>query len=269
MVRAIKRVLVVVKTYPNLSVKYDELVCTAGILEDGSWVRLYPIPFRRMDYEKQYKKYDWIEIEVERRNQDMRPESFIPNMETLKIGAHLDTRDNWGKRKRYVLQNVYRDMGELISLAHQNKLSLAVFKPEKVIRFDDKEVSEQEHQEYQKKMAEILNQRKQMKLIDDGLKDIEPVSKPDYRFYYEFEDINSKKSKMMIEDWEIQALYRNCLQRRRNKQQALEDVHKKYRDDFALTKDLYFILGTTLEFHRRRARNPFTIIGTFTPKKRI
>jgi hypothetical protein len=37
-----KRVFITVKTYPPLSEKYDELVCTAGISEDGSWIRLYP-----------------------------------------------------------------------------------------------------------------------------------------------------------------------------------------------------------------------------------
>jgi hypothetical protein len=38
------KVLIAVKTYPSLSSKYDELVCTAGFLEDGSWIRVYPIP---------------------------------------------------------------------------------------------------------------------------------------------------------------------------------------------------------------------------------
>lgn len=43
------KVLVTVKTYPTLSQKYDELVCTAGFLEDGSWIRVYPVPFRKLD----------------------------------------------------------------------------------------------------------------------------------------------------------------------------------------------------------------------------
>jgi len=39
-----------VKTYPTLSKKYDELVCTAGILDNGSWARIYPLPFRKLDF---------------------------------------------------------------------------------------------------------------------------------------------------------------------------------------------------------------------------
>ena len=50
-----KKVFITVKTYPTLSKKYDELVCTAGFFEDGSWVRIYPLPFRKLDYEKRYK----------------------------------------------------------------------------------------------------------------------------------------------------------------------------------------------------------------------
>jgi len=60
-----KRIYITVKTYPTLSEKYDELVCTAGICEDGSWIRLYPLPFRKLDNEQKYKKYQWIEADIE------------------------------------------------------------------------------------------------------------------------------------------------------------------------------------------------------------
>ena len=61
---AVTKVLIAVKTYPTISGKYDELVCTAGFLEDGSWIRIYPIAFRKKAYDEQYKKYDWIEIDL-------------------------------------------------------------------------------------------------------------------------------------------------------------------------------------------------------------
>jgi hypothetical protein len=61
-----KRVYILVKTYPTISRKYAELVCTAGILEDGSWIRLYPIPFRLLEDDQKFPKYTWIEVDVER-----------------------------------------------------------------------------------------------------------------------------------------------------------------------------------------------------------
>ncbi len=56
------KVLITVKTYPNLSTKYDELVCTAGFREDGSWIRIFPVPFRKLSIDASYKKYESLEI---------------------------------------------------------------------------------------------------------------------------------------------------------------------------------------------------------------
>jgi len=56
-----EKILITVKTYPTFSTKYQELVCTAGVNENGEWRRLYPIPFRQLYKDKKYKKYQWIE----------------------------------------------------------------------------------------------------------------------------------------------------------------------------------------------------------------
>lgn len=72
------RVLIAVKTYPTLSEKYDELVCTAGFLEDGTWIRIYPIPFRKLSYDKRYSKWQWIELDLVKNTSDFRKESFRP-----------------------------------------------------------------------------------------------------------------------------------------------------------------------------------------------
>ena len=47
-----ERILVAVKTYPTLSLIHGETVCTAGVRQDGSWVRIYPVPFRRLEEEQ-------------------------------------------------------------------------------------------------------------------------------------------------------------------------------------------------------------------------
>jgi hypothetical protein len=88
------RVLITVKTYPNPSVKYDELVCNAGFLENGKWVRIYPIKFRALPYQQQYKKYNWIELDLLRKTDDFRQESYRPRQgidEDIKIVGHIDT----------------------------------------------------------------------------------------------------------------------------------------------------------------------------------
>jgi hypothetical protein len=86
-----------------------------------------------------------------------------------------------------------------------------------------------------------------------------------YKFSYRLADEKGKESPMMIEDWELGALYWNCFRRHNGSEpKAIEDVRKKYLDDFAVTKDLYLFLGTTLKYDGW-AQNPFVIIGTFTP----
>src|SRR3990172_7139260 len=127
-----ERVLITVKTYPTLSRKYGETVCTAGVREDGSWVRIYPVPFRRLDEAEQYRKFDWLECDLSKSRSDPRPETRHPvNMAALQPVDHMDTRDNWRERRRLLLQTatVHSRLQPLIAAAKANTVSLTVFKP--------------------------------------------------------------------------------------------------------------------------------------------
>ena len=44
------RVLITVTIYPLPSRSYDELICTAGILPSGEWMRIYPVPLTFLEY---------------------------------------------------------------------------------------------------------------------------------------------------------------------------------------------------------------------------
>ncbi|HOD62469.1 MAG TPA: hypothetical protein PKG96_10270 [Bacilli bacterium] len=262
------KVLIAVKTYPTLASKYDELVCTAGFREDGTWVRIYPIPFRKLDYDKQYKKYDWVEIDLVRNKSDFRPESFRPYSidESISIVGHLNTDNNWLLRKKIVLKNVYTNLDILIADAKdKNKYtSLAVFKPTSIHDF----IFEPIEREWDKsKLDKLKAKALQLNLFKNAENPFEVVKKLPYKFSFVFSDDSGKRSTLMIEDWETGQLYWNCLKKHEgNEQKACADVRQKYFDDFSKTKDLYFYLGTTREFHLI-APNPFIIIGTFHPKK--
>jgi hypothetical protein len=133
-----ERVLITVKTYPTLSRKYGETVCTAGVRADGSWMRIYPVPFRRLEDTEQYKKYDWIEAEFIASRSDPRPETHHPADLTKMIPiGHLETKDNWRARREILLQRatVYDRLEPLLKGAKENRLSLAVFKPTKIRGF--------------------------------------------------------------------------------------------------------------------------------------
>ena len=267
---ALTKILIAVKTYPTLSSKYDELVCMAGFLEDGSWIRIYPVPFRKLEPDKQYSKYDWVEIDIERNTSDFRRESYKPRSldHGFRLIDHLDTEKDksWRRRKEIVLKNVHTNMTELIALAKDktNYTSLAVFKPKEVLRF---EIEAVDREWDKKKLDKVKANAQQLSLFKNPEKPSEIVKKLPYKFSYGFISDDGKERTLMIEDWEIGALYWSSLKRHEgNETKACEDVKKKYFDDFAKTKDLYLFLGTTREFHLI-APNPFVIIGTFHPKK--
>ena len=266
-----KKILLTVTTYPLPSRSYDELVCTAGVLEDGSWIRIYPVPLsflrgKRDSGELQSFKYTWVELDLVKRTDDFRPESHSPqhyDFRDVKIFDRIDTKKNWAERKKYCLNNVYTDFENLLSdSAKPKNISLATFKPAKILGFD----IEEDSREWKNEWTEL---RKQTDLFSEN-DDFEPeiiIPKVPYKFYYRFADESGKSRRLMIEDWEIGALYWNCIRETDgNEEKALELVKLKYLEEFVSKKDIYLFLGTTRQWHMRRARNPFVIIGVFYPK---
>lgn len=260
----LERILILVKTYPTLSRKYGETVCTAGVREDGTWVRIYPVPFRRLDDEERYKKFDWVECALVKARGDPRLESHNPtDPKQLQAVGHIDTADHWRERRRQVLQTakVHTSLQTLIDGAKANTMSLAVFKPAKITGF----VWEEEERHWdQAKVDEMRNRANQGELFpeEDWRQTFNLIPKLPYSFSYEFEDAEGKKSKLQILDWEIGALFWKCLARHgKNEKVALEKVREKYVDQFWKT-DLHFFLGTTQQFHFV-GPNPWVIIGVF------
>jgi hypothetical protein len=259
-----ERVLVTVKTYPTLSRKYGETVCTAGIREDGSWVRIYPVPFRRLGEAERYSKYDWMECDLHSRTADPRPESFTPaDFRDLKPMGRVSTADNWSERRRLLLENarVHDRLDDLIKGAKANEISLAVFKPTRITDF----IWENEDREWNsKKLEEMRTLHSQLDLFEDNSwrKTFEVIPKLPYSFSYRFQDAAGRGSELQVLDWETGALFWNCLRAADGDEpQALRKVREKYFDEF-LSTDLHFFLGTTQQFHGF-APNPWVIVGVF------
>jgi hypothetical protein len=88
-------VLITVKAYPAISNKYGEVVCVAGIRMDTprpEWVRLFPVAFRNMPFDQRFRKYDVIRLEADRHSGDARPETYRPNVDSVEVVGHLDTK---------------------------------------------------------------------------------------------------------------------------------------------------------------------------------
>jgi hypothetical protein len=256
------RVLITVKTYPLPSRGYTELVCTAGLLDGTKWIRMYPIPFRFLQDNKQYPKYAWVEVDLTRNTKDFRPESYRLKNDNYNVLKKVGTADNWAARKSFVLNEVFTSMEKLIDLAKgATKKSLATVKPKEIVDFEIKP----DEREWKKEWLEQLQQRNMFEPDkQNGKRTI--IRKLPYKFYYHFLTEDNKIRKLMIEDWEIGALYWNCLVQTSGDEEAAKQlVKQKYLEEF-VEKDLYLFVGTTKQFHNV-APNPFVIIGVFYPPK--
>lgn len=254
-----KKILILVKTYPNISSKYNELVCTAGITEKGEWIRLYPVPFRYQPRFKQYQKYQWIEVEIDKQKDDPRKESYRPNLDTLDIiGDQLSTKDEWLERKKMILPLLDKSIEELQSSIQSKKesgRSIGVIKPKEVKGFVIKPAA----REWTPKQRSILRQQT---LFGEKIKDLDKIP---YKFSYTFscDDRACKGHTLMIEDWEIGELYRKCLQAHKDERIAIQKVKEKY-EGFLTKSDVYLVVGTTRKDHFRKT---FVIVSVFPPTK--
>jgi len=264
------RVLITIKTYPLPSGKYGELVCTAGLLDGKKWVRIYPIPYRFLSDGKQYPKYSWVELDLIRNGKDFRPESYRPRMgidEDIRVLEKLSTANDWAARKSMVLKDVFTSMNELIALAKgKEQKSLATLKPLDLLDF----VIEDDDRQWKEKWLAQAKQGNFLEILEAKCpsKEPHPVRKLPYKYSYQFlSEGDVKPRKLKIEDWELGALFWNCLKRTGgDEEEANRLVRQKYLNEFREKKDLYFFLGTSKQYHNV-SPNPFIIIGVFYPPK--
>lgn len=260
-----EKILITVKTYPTLSKTHGETVCTAGVRPDGSWIRIYPVPFRRLDQAEQYSKFDWIETALVKSRSDHRPESYNPvDLKKMKPMGHMGTSSGWKERRDLLLKKatVYDRLEPLLEGAKKNSVSLAVFKPTKIIDFIWEDAEEKDWDEA--KVGAMRQNAAQSQLFseENWRNTFRLIPKLPHTFSYKFVDADGRKSTLQVLDWEIGQLFWNCMKLSSKKEQtALMKVRKKYFDEFTKC-DLHFFLGTMKEFHGR-APNPWVIIGVF------
>lgn len=247
-----KKVLMFVKTYPTPSAKYQETVCTAGVTDNGEWIRLYPVQFRYLREDQKFEKYTWIEIETKRNRGDKRPESFKANVDTLKIIRKLDPKRDLEERKQHILPLCSPSLDYIQNRYDENNFSLGIFKPKQV---HDLIITEAD-KEWTPKQQAILDQTS---LLDTESKSLEKVP---WDFSYVFscnDDKCIKHHKLKITDWEIYQAFRHFKRYYRSEHEALIKLKEKYLGFFKDPKrDSYLIVGTVNRWPT------FIVIGVFT-----
>jgi hypothetical protein len=131
------KILVTAKTYPTISSKYNETVCTAGITGNGSLLRLYPICYRSLPKQQKFKKYQWISCKVIRDIRDPRKESY-KLISSIRPSDIVTTKQKWQDRRSIILSDVQLDLQKIIEAAYDSNKwkSLFTFKPTSIIKFN-------------------------------------------------------------------------------------------------------------------------------------
>ena len=250
------KVLITVMTYPHPSKGYQELVCTAGITEQGEWVRLYPVDYRYRPTSQQFRKYQWVEVELEPsgHGNDNRRESRRPNLGSIRIlGEPLSTKNNWEARRRIIDPMPHHTRKELEALYDGERVSVGIVRPRRVLDM----VIERADREWK---AEWKSLFEQLRLFGPQQK---PLRKLPYTFHYVFEcEDSDKPHRAMCEDWELGVLFLNECERLGSEEAAAESVRAKFlgelcRDD----KDTRFFMGTRFPY------NVWLVLGVFWPPK--
>jgi hypothetical protein len=245
----IQRVLILCKTYPSPSARYSETSCVAGIDEDGNLIRLYPVPFRLVSDDRQFKKWQWINVRLEKANADHRPESHKLYVDTIECDENtLSTKNFWKDRRAYLDKIPKFESFDALEEARQkNGTSLALLKPKQIISLEIKPVDTPDWTDEEKQKLLALQQ--QGNLFDDtDEKSIRLLRKIPYDFHYVYEcDLGTEKVryKHKIVDWEVGALFWNVFAKHKNGWEL--PFRKKIEQDLTQA-DLMFLMGTIHRF---------------------
>lgn len=251
-----KKVLITVKTYPLPSKKTIEASCTAGVTEDGKWIRLFPLPFRYLEYTKQFKKYQWIEASVTKAS-DPRPESYKVVLDSIRlVGKRLQTSRNWQVRKDIILPLAAPSLCHLQRTRAETEITLGIFKP-KIIR--ELIIDQEEYPDWTEGELAILSQQS---MFDGKL--VKPLEKIPLKFIYNFfcNDPQCKGHRLSITDWELGEAYRKWRRQYGNRWENY--FRQRFEYEVIYSFDTYFYVGTT-----RAYPNAWIIVGLFYPHKEV
>jgi hypothetical protein len=251
-----KRVLITVRTYPAPSAKSVEASCTAGVTDDRQWIRLFPIPYRLMAEERRFKKWEWIDLEILKAANDVRPESFKVNQDSIIIGNSVDTKNGWYERRK-ILEPLRRSsMCRIQQERNENNCpTLGFFRPFKIERLLIEAAEEKEWSESQKAILQQggdLFQKSPEQLLEKI-----PL---EFRYKFRCGDVDCGSHTMMCTDWEMIQAYRRWRNEYGDKWE--QPFRQRFEDEMINKYDTHFFVGTLHQYPKS-----WIVVGLFYPPK--
>jgi hypothetical protein len=253
------RVIITVKAAPQPSTEYGETVCVAGWSIDPElrgWVRLYPINFRYLDQEGQFKKYDVVSVDATPARRDGRRESWRPRMDTLQVHRHLSA---WAPRQRWLKPLREESMCALrravdvdpsarsLGLVRAKEVSDLIVRQRRAWTADE-----------QRKIDKYVNQ---FDLFDET--DRTPLQAPPVTAAYRWRcyDPACRGHEQSILDWEFVAFQRRFV--RLGERELVDVVREKFLNEVcAPARDVSFYVG-----NQAKRYQAFSILGVFWPPR--
>lgn len=235
-----ERILVTVKTYPCISKAYMETVCTAGINDMGEWRRLYPIPYRYLEGDQQFKIWDVISTKVRKAERDKRVESYNPDLLTLTTIGNVS---EWSDRGDWALGKVCPSIKYMI----ENDYSIGAVSVSEItdLSFEETENEWSPAQLEALKQQELFVQRK-------------PLEKIPYKFKLRWKDHDGHSHQSTINAWEMCQTYRVY---RKGYPDPLKVMKDKWMNDlFGSNRDVTLFVGNHSVF-----RESYMVVGWFCP----
>jgi hypothetical protein len=254
-----------VKAYPALSKTYGEVSCIAGVqpTTDGPrWIRLYPVPFRALQEDQQFAKYQPMTVRAEPHSGDRRPETRRPDRDSIKIaGPAIPSANGWRARRRFVAPLMVESMCAVRRQQRKDGTSLAVFRPRQVL---DIVIEPADVKEEKQSIARAWVS--QTSLLDGlgtderehQLRELEFIPWT-FKYRYLCSDPACQGHTQSIIDWEIARTYRRV----RTRPDWQERLKARWLDDLCGDdKDTAFFVG-----NQHLYPDSFLVLGVWWPPK--
>jgi len=254
--------LILTKTYPSPSGGHRETTCVAAVTRDGEMRRVYPVPYRLLDGDAQFRKWEWIQARVSRTDKDHRPESRRIDTGSIQRSNNVIPirKGDWSERMQWLEPHIVPGFTALERRRQNTGETLGVLRVNRILELRISPVKNPEWTEADR-----------VKLTQDGLFDSAEIRrrpllrKLPYDFHYTYEctgpDGEADVATHKLTDWEVGALFWNCFADYGPKGWE-EKFRRRLETEFA-EKDLLLLMGTIHRFP-----DQWLIVGIVYPAKR-
>jgi len=226
--------------------------------------RLFPVPFRMIESDLHFKKWQWIEAGVEKAAADHRPESHKVDIGGLETKEEITTRKEWNERRIWIEKIPSFSSYDEIEQARTNeKVSIALLRPKKILGLEIKEARNKEWTDEEKE--KLLRAEMQGELFSEtkARQQVKELRKVPFDFYYSYlcdTPDGEKTHRNKIVDWEAGALFWRVYQAH-GKDGWEEKFRAKLEGDL-ISRDLMLLMG-----NQHRFQNHWLIISLFYPPR--